>query len=189
MLGNKILIMGAGPDDPTTIIENPGAGRDDFIGSDDFRELTADVRSRLNTNPEASGHQMRESALGHVRSRLATISCGVVAVLFALIIWLLGSWLLDSRDPPQSHCGNSDFHRSTRRRPFGACGSEHLSNPSCNRDFSRNCSPFRPYPRHELPPLHHIRSDYLPRVSHSQDRAAAHHPRCPRLGRRQAKSR
>ena len=43
---------------------------------------------------------MRKSALGHVRSRLATISSGVVAVLFALIIWLLGSWLLDSRILP-----------------------------------------------------------------------------------------
>ena len=54
MLGNKILIMGAGPDDPTTIIENPGAGREGFIGSDDFRELATNVRSRLNTNPEAA---------------------------------------------------------------------------------------------------------------------------------------
>lgn len=54
MLGNKILIMGAGPDDPATIIENPGAGRDGFIGSDDFRELAGDVRSKLNTNPEAA---------------------------------------------------------------------------------------------------------------------------------------
>lgn len=52
MLGNKILIMGAGPDDQTTIIENPGAGRDGFIGSDDFRELATDVRARLNSNPE-----------------------------------------------------------------------------------------------------------------------------------------
>ncbi len=54
MLGNKILIMGAGPDDPTTIIENPGAGQEGFIGSDDFRELATNVRSRLNTNPEAA---------------------------------------------------------------------------------------------------------------------------------------
>ena len=54
MLGNKILIMGAGPDDATTVIENPGAGQDGFIGSDDFIRRAVEVKAGLNANPEAA---------------------------------------------------------------------------------------------------------------------------------------
>ena len=52
MLGNKILVMGAGPGAPPTVIDNPGAGQSGFIGSDDFLRRAADVRARLNANPE-----------------------------------------------------------------------------------------------------------------------------------------
>ena len=54
MLGNRILIMGHAPGDPATIIDNPGAGRDGYMGSDEFRALAADVRTKLNVNPELS---------------------------------------------------------------------------------------------------------------------------------------
>ncbi len=52
MLGNKILIMGVGPDAPTTIIDNPGAGQDGFIGSDDFIRRAVEVKASLNAIPE-----------------------------------------------------------------------------------------------------------------------------------------
>ena len=54
MLGNRILIMGGGPGEPATIVDNPGAGRDGYMGSDEFRALAADVRTKLNVNPEPS---------------------------------------------------------------------------------------------------------------------------------------
>ncbi len=53
-LGNRILIMGGGPDEPTTIVDNPGAGRDGYIDSDEFRALANDVRTRLNVTGETT---------------------------------------------------------------------------------------------------------------------------------------
>ncbi len=53
-LGNRILIMGGGSGDPPTIIDNPGAGREGYVGSAEFHSLAAGVRARLNTNPEAA---------------------------------------------------------------------------------------------------------------------------------------
>ncbi len=53
MLGNKILIMGNGPHDPATVIENPGAGQPGFNSSDEFLRLAAGVRATLTTSTGA----------------------------------------------------------------------------------------------------------------------------------------
>ncbi len=47
-LGNRILIMGTGPDDAPTIIENGGAGTAAYIGSQEFHDRAGEVRTRLN---------------------------------------------------------------------------------------------------------------------------------------------
>ena len=49
MLGNRILVMGATPNDPMAIIDNPGAGQPDFPESVEFLEQARRVRARLYT--------------------------------------------------------------------------------------------------------------------------------------------
>ena len=49
MLGNRILVMGATPNDPMAIIDNPGAGKPDFPESVEFLEQARSVRARLYT--------------------------------------------------------------------------------------------------------------------------------------------
>lgn len=46
-LGNRILVMGATSDDSVAIIDNPGAGRQDFPESVEFLEQARRVRARL----------------------------------------------------------------------------------------------------------------------------------------------
>ena len=46
-LGNRILVMGATPDDPVAIIDNPRAGQQDFPESVEFLEQARRVRARL----------------------------------------------------------------------------------------------------------------------------------------------
>ncbi len=56
-LGNHILIMGSDSDKPSTIIDNPGAGHGNYVGSHEFQDLVTEVRARLNIRPEVAASE------------------------------------------------------------------------------------------------------------------------------------